>query len=59
MTEQAKEESKRTRGIKVLAKVKLMTSDGVEAKKGEVITMSKEDIKHFGSKVTKDFDDAE
>ena len=58
MTEEKKDE-KRSRGVKVKALAKLCTSDGTFAKKGELVVMSKEDVKHFGVKVTKDFDDDE
>jgi len=58
MTEQKKED-KRNRGVKVMAKVSLCTSDGVYANKGDIVVMSKEDVKHFGAKVTKDFDEDE
>lgn len=56
-------EQKRERGIKVLAKRGIWLEDSAgKAKKvaaGTVVTLSKEQVKHFGSAVTRDLPEGE
>lgn len=56
-------EQKRERGIKVLTKRSIWMDDGnggaKKVAKGSVLTLSKEQVKHFGSAVTRDLPDSE
>ena len=56
-------EQKRERGIKVLTKRSIwLDGPGGKAKKvakGTVVTLPKEQVKHFGSAVTKDLPEGE
>ena len=56
------EKAKRERGIKVMTKRRItLEEDGVLVRKevGEVLTLSKEMVKHFGAAVTRDVPDAD
>jgi hypothetical protein len=52
-------EQKRERGVKVLVKRKIWLEDDVATKVGTVITLTKEQVKHYGSAVTKDLPEGE
>lgn len=64
MSEAKKPEAKSEPKVKVLTKRSIWVAQGEgkpakKVKAGEIVALSKEDIKHFGSAVTKDFDEDE
>lgn len=55
-------EAKRTRGIKVLVKRSIWLDGDVKPEKvkaGSIVTMTKEQLNHFGSAVTRDLPESE
>lgn len=55
-------EKTRERGIKVLVKRSIWTGEADRPRKvkaGTVVTLTKEQVKHFGSAVTRDLPDSE
>ena len=63
MTEAKDNSDKRTRKIKVMIKRPIWQEGGdgkpVKVPQGEKVLLTAEEIKHYGSAVTKDFDDGD